>query len=418
MDIENSYCVFILNHNVAMFYIDNAPCLPGLVSQSHSTRSRHNDGHRLRLLLPRGVCKIMNRSRVSAGFMVAAVAALASLSLLCSQTQQTMSEPSRLLSTYNRYIPLSEDHPLPKYNQSSIELMRHMMPTLEAMLLVFDGQTFRAYCVGERSKMLSFRYVRLIPLMVDALRSNDPERFAPGQPVFQMVWTVADFLRTKCVNVGVECPYTNDFPPIASYATMHRDKSVLPTAQAFPNVHYIKCLYGWRLQGGQTCTWQEVDKSPHWEDLTPTVVWRGTDFEEFITTYDRYKNTNDGWLRKEFTPHKMAKMSKTEIIDKLMNHWNDISPRWRAAALTLKTKGSASDKPLWIDTMFTGHFNEQLHNAFAERGLAVSEDAPMDGKAMSKYRYQIDYGGGKLWDKLHSLSDYRSFANMHQSVHT
>lgn len=287
----------------------------------------------------------------------------------------------------------SSDGPLQKYTQASIESLRSKMPTLEFMVLVFDGQVFRTYSTGHANRF-SFRYVRAIPLMVHALRTSSPERFKPGQPVFQLVFTTADFLNTQCVNSWASCGYTKDFPPIISFSTMHRDESILPTAKAFPNPHYITCLYGWKIAGENTCKWQEVDKTLQWDNLTPTVLWRGSDFMQFINPYDEYKNTNNGWMQKTFTPAKMKGMSKNEIIDLLLKNWSDLSPRWRSAALTLKTKVDEYNPPFWIDSMFTGSSNEKLHEHFMERGLQVSETKLMDAKEMSKARYQIDYGGG------------------------
>lgn len=229
--------------------------------------------------------------------------------------------------------------------------------------------------------------------MVHALKTNFPKRFKPGQPVFQMVWTTGDYLKTKCVNKDAKCEHTKKFPPIVSFSTMHRDESVLPTVKAFPNPHYITCLYHWKLLDERTCRWEAVDKSPKWEDLTPTIIWRGSDFRQFLVVYDEYKNSVNGWLEKTFTENKMANSTQTEIIDTLVEHWSDLSPRWRAAALTLKTQASGAPAPQWIDTRFTGASNEGLHKRFKEHGLDVSGQ-PMDAPAMSKFKYQIDYGGG------------------------
>lgn len=321
--------------------------------------------------------------------MAALVAVGAYFELFESESYQFLRSTNRLL------MQLYPDPQIPKYNQDSIEILEQTMPDLESMLLAFDGNTFRAYSLGKK-KELSFRYAKAIPLMVHALKTSFPQRFRSGQPVFQMVWTMGDYLRTTCVNKGRPCPHVSDLPPIVSYSAVHRDGTVLPTAKAFPNHHYISCMYDWKLLGTRTCRWQEVDTTLSWEELVPSIAWRGSDVSEFVAVYDAYKNINDSWMEESFTRAKLADMTATEIVDMLVEHWNDLSPRWRAVALTLKAKLSLATAPYWIDAMFTGSSNDKLHEIFADHELNLVDPTPADAKTMSKARYQIDLGGGKF----------------------
>lgn len=333
----------------------------------------------------------MSRSKllVVVVLVVVALSAYFDASVLNTETQQL------LRSSVARELSISPDQPLAMYNQSSIEYLHNFLPRVRTMLIVFDGQTFKAFHLGE-NKNLSFRYVTAIPLMVHALKTTFPDRFKPGSPVFQVLWSIDDVLDTQCVNKGVDCPQTKFFPPLISFSTMHRDESVIPTAKAFPQPHFITCLYNWKIRGINKCQWQEVDKTLKWEDLTPTILWRGSDFGSFAQHYDEFKMVSTHWMRKLYTPEKLATMTKLGAIDDLLsNHWRELTPRWRAAALTLKAKVTNPDKPhYWIDAMFTGKQEEDLHTVFADRGLQVTDPKEMDAMEMSKARYQIDFGGG------------------------
>ena len=110
------------------------------------------------------------------------------------------------ISVFKRYTLLEEEGRrglvlkqgiIKNYGQSEIDSFYYNMKRVEPMLLVFDGQTFKAYTFGPK---MTFRYVKIIPLMVHALETNLPERFQPGQPIFQMIFSTADLLATECVN--------------------------------------------------------------------------------------------------------------------------------------------------------------------------------------------------------------------------
>ena len=110
---------------------------------------------------------------------------------------------------------------LPAYDQKGIESLAYNLRTSWPLLFVFDGHHFKAYLLGHWK--MSFRYVKLIPLLVHALRTYHPERFQPGQPVFQMVFCVSDYLMTDCANDPDLCPVNKFFPPIVSFSSVFRD---------------------------------------------------------------------------------------------------------------------------------------------------------------------------------------------------
>ncbi|KAI2509396.1 Glycosyl transferase family 90 [Fragilaria crotonensis] len=315
-----------------------------------------------------------------------------------SQSQQhgrKDKSPTRNLTRSDNEI--EEEEVIRPYNQIDIQSLRYNMKDIYPMLLVFNGSRFEAYTLGH--EQVGRRYTKLVPLLVHALQTNNPERFQPGQPVFQMVFTVSDFLLTECANEFADCPINKFLPPIISFSSVYRDKSILPTAKSFPNPDFSGCMYEWKIQNKAGCTWPSVNKSLGWEDLEDQLVWRGSDHRFFLPSFDEYGKMDVEWLEKVFTREALANMTDNDVVSRLFHHYSDLSPRWKAVALTLKSTIVEPESHHWINVLFTGTSEQELHALFAERGTPVTDKEPMSSVEMSRYRYQIDLagGGGTTW---------------------
>jgi hypothetical protein len=286
---------------------------------------------------------------------------------------------------------------LQKYDQSSIERLQHDTPQLYSFhtsLLVFDGNDFLSYDLG--NKKPTSRSVKLIPLLVHALKTNFPDRFQPGQPVFQLPWTASDFLSTVCVNDDQQeqCnDRTKELPPIVNFGSMYKDDHILPTSKGFPNPYMLECLYLYQFDGVSTCHWADVDQSLAWDDLIPTIIWRGTDFRHFTHSYKEHSEYYKPWIQEVFNKEFVATTNKSDVVDQFFQHFHHITPRWRVVVLSLRTKLLGGHN--WIDCMFTGSWEKEDHVIFAEKDIPVADTQHMSEFEMSKYRYQIDLGGGK-----------------------
>jgi hypothetical protein len=322
-------------------------------------------------------------------FIIASFAGLLSISLFERYTlvEEGVAE-GRRASVLERNLKA-----IPPYTQIDIQSFWCNMKIAEPMLLVFDGNVFKTYTMGRE---MTFRYVKLIPLMVHALETNHPARFQPGQPVFQMIFSVSDFMFTICVNKLGGCPIQKSFPPIVSFSSVHRDETILPTARSFPNPVFSGCMYAWKLDNKGGCQWPEVDTSIQWDDLINSIVWRGSDHGFFLQSYEKYKSMSNKWLKAElFTDDALATITKMDTLNKILDHYDELSPRWKAVAMTLKTNIQDPTSHHWINAMFTGDSVLELHTGLYERGIHVSEGWPMSLWTMSRYKYQIDLGGGK-----------------------
>ena len=287
-----------------------------------------------------------------------------------------------------------EEEIVPPYNQNDIQSLRYNLKDIDPMLLVFTGSQFQAYTLGHNKARR--RYTKLVPLLVHALETNQPERFQPGQPVFQMVFTVSDFLLTECANEFADCPINKYLPPIISFSSVYRDKSIVPTAKSFPNPDFSDCMYEWKLQGKAGCSWPSVDQSLQWEDLENQLVWRGSDHRFFLHSLDEYGKMDVEWLEKMFTSETLANMTDSDVVSRLFHHYSDLSPRWKAVALTLKSTIVEPESHHWINVLFTGSSEQELHALFAKRGTPVTDKQPMNAEVMSRFKYQIDLAGGTL----------------------
>ena len=322
-------------------------------------------------------------------FIILVSVGLMKISLL---TQQ-MSYPRRNLTI--KTLSKIQRATVPPYTQRDIQSLLYNVGDPELMLLVFNGNKFQAYALGHWT--LSFRYVKLIPLMVHALRTNHPQRFQPDKPVFQLVFSVADSIRTICANHPDRCPFAKLYPPIVSFPTAYRDDDVLPTAKAFPNPVFGGCIYDRIVKRRPECKWQAVDQSLKFEELRNQLIWRGSDYS-VLSWMDEYRYMNTDWMKRDFTDDALAAMTPKDAIDKIMNRFWFLTPRWKVVALTLKESITSNDiKNLsWINALFTGDPEAELHSRFEKAGISVLDNQSMDTVTMSKYKYQIDLAGGKL----------------------
>jgi hypothetical protein len=285
-----------------------------------------------------------------------------------------------------------EDEVIRPYDQGDIHSLRYNMKDVNPMLLIFDGHKFKVFTLGHEH--IDNRHVKLVPLLVHALETNHPERFKPGQPVFQLVFTASDFLLTECANEFTDCPVNKFLPPIISFSSVYRDKSIFPTAKSFPNPDFSGCMFDWKVTNSSGCQWPEVDHSYQWDDLENQIVWRGSDHPFFLPSFDEYGKMDVRWLEQMFTREALANMTERDVESRLFHHYSDLSPRWKAVALSLKSTISETGSHRWINVMFTGEAEKELHTRFAERGMHVSDDQLMSPLSMSRYKYQIDLAGG------------------------
>jgi len=106
-----------------------------------------------------------------------------------------------------------------------------------------------------------------------------------------------------------------------------------------------------------------------------------------------------------------SKLSKEEMADFLLDHFDILTPRWRGIALSLKAKLDAQETNAlpWIDAKFyvdeelPDHlraFNKPLY-AFMDAGNDLMTTEFMREEVQVNYKYLIDFGGGggTTWER-------------------
>jgi hypothetical protein len=276
------------------------------------------------------------------------------------------------------------------YDQYSIQTL-YFLKGIDAVLIAFNGTVFKTYTLGHQN--LDSRYVRILILVVDALQRYQHSRFQPGRPVFQMVLSFSGFLKTTCADEDVECPISTSLPPIISFSSVYQDKRILPTAKSFPNPEFSSCMYEWKIENDPYCLWIDIDQSLDWEDLKNQIIWRGSD-QPMFPSLKNYMFMNTDWMNYEFSESNLNNMNKDSIVSTLLNHFNQLSPRWKAVVLSHKYFTIHRDSEYWINASFVGETNKEFHLRLAQKGLNLNSNQTLSDRALSRYKYHIDLAGG------------------------
>jgi hypothetical protein len=314
------------------------------------------------------------------------------VSLLTKQSHSLTTRKKTLLSR-NLQVSIADD--VKPYSQDDIMKTIPYFQQFPARLLVFDGEKFQVFGVDHigneyfATMKITYRYIDSIPMLVHALVTNFPDRFKPGMPPFELLFSDADSPHTKCSTM--KCP-ADKFAPVIVFGSTPKDDSVYPTFRSFPNPIFMHCLYQYKIYGHEACDWpQKVKKDIPWENLIDTIVWRGMDWP-FLYYHDkkfRFEGATDIQARlasPEWKSGGTAVILK-ELSEKMSKN---LTPRWRGAILSALAAG---DSTPWIDTKFTGGMNTGIHASLGKLGIVISGDR-IEPEDMSYYKYQIDYGGG------------------------
>ena len=184
----------------------------------------------------------------------------------------------------------SQTTPIRPYDYTDIEKSASLFVGYYARILMFDGKDFSMYNIRDKkitivNSAYGGRALRPIPLLVGALKSNFPERFTEGQPPFQVMYTDGDAINFgECTSHPQKCDM-NHMPPLLAHGSVPKAVPDFPFVKAFPNWFYGDCIYNWKIQGeegpcksffpGREGSLAEAEPQT-WEDLIPTIVWRGS----------------------------------------------------------------------------------------------------------------------------------------------
>ena len=264
---------------------------------------------------------------------------------------------------------------------------------------------------------------------------------------FQVLFSALDYPNVKtCLHKPQSCK-SEEFAPIFHFGSVPRNPSLLPTVKGMPLITYIRCM----MDGNQcqVAKIPEGENVPEWDDLIPQILWRGTDYGENLIVPVVNSNMSHSTSLKVFPPpfyntallnlvsfhflyffcsaflHAFnlnlksgkdlkvdpSKLSKDQMADFLLDHFDILSPRWRGIALSLKASLEAQETNSlpWIDAKFyvdedlpdhLRKFNKPLYD-FMDAGNDLMTTEYMREEEQMHYKYLIDFGGGggTTWER-------------------
>ena len=283
-----------------------------------------------------------------------------------------------LVGTRSVEYPIPDTKVKPYDNLGVIETQKqleYLQP-----LLIFDGSdnTFKSFVANQdNSRRISVPY-----LITYGLRRFFPERFQKGKPSFQVMFDTTDKIPSTCVvNKEDEKCHTDEWAPYLFFGTVTKDEAAFPSVKAFPTPSFLSCFLN--LDCG---IFAIQENPPTWDDLIPTIIWRGSDHGFFHTH------------RAMFFGVDVPRLDKETATKQLMEHWDEMTPRWRGVMLSMF---ASQEEVPWIDVKFPmsqeklddcRYISYCSYNKKFEFEFATSHY--MGEEEQIKYKYHIDLGGG------------------------
>lgn len=247
---------------------------------------------------------------------------------------------------------------------------------------------------------------------------------------------------TSCVD------HPEEVAPILQFGSVFQNPNVIPNMIAMPNPqkNHLHCLDEWteeleRYQKEEEAAMAAVELPrvcPYyrprnernalglvygetigiasWEELIPTVVWRGTDFPGYLHHVRDFRQPDfeRDVAKKLVTSGKVDDDTAEAAVDAMREVYDYLIPRWKGVVLTAEAELEARKKqqqqqqskeePVvpWADIKFadcihdkskTPAMNVDYYQQFMNVGIPAAGPS-MSLEELAKYRYHIDIGGG------------------------
>ncbi|KAL7496598.1 hypothetical protein ACHAWT_009274 [Skeletonema menzelii] len=304
--------------------------------------------------------------------------------------------------------------PLPQYDLSSAVQAANMYSSRFA-LLRYDPSTdrFVGYYSNKQPWVSGCRKlaeaVRITTIM---LRDIFPQRFTKDSPELVMAISGGDYPAVDTTKYG-SCVFKNEEAPC--------DESLLLQAPIlhfgsvfnhplFPNMigmpmptSHTNCFVNWLTQNRQPCNLFRPIPSENtlpWDELTPQLVWRGTDFRFLSFQNDLERPSFEKYVEGKANPNANLNKSATTI---LRQNIQKLIPRWKGVVFTAEAEIEATrtKTPAKINIKFADVAEGGKHPAIGAKEYKKWEEIgfPVAGEHMnedvlSKFKYHIDIGGG------------------------
>lgn len=293
-------------------------------------------------------------------------------------------------------------------------------------IVIYDPEedTFIAYYSRSHKWVASVaKLINSFKILANSLRLMFPERFK-SEKEFVIAISSGDYPAVsmmECIRHD-KLPCVSDelnVAPIFHFGSVFTE-NIVPSmiAMPMPQGNHLSCYHRW-TQHGVLCN-EYLPRglsNPNglvfgdtvgltWDDLIPSLVWRGTDFS-YLT---KMKPT----LRKpDFEKDVKDKMNrrleeKESALRAIKKSYNSLIPRWKGVVWTaqaeLEARKSEEGSVPWANIKFAGCMHEgqkakvgdvEYYQQFDAIGIpAVGEGMSLE--ELARYKYHIDLGGGGM----------------------
>lgn len=258
--------------------------------------------------------------------------------------------------------------PLAPYTLVNVlETMTHFHDTFAVMVYDPPSDKFVAHYSNDMRWISScHKLLTSLKIAANSLRTLFPDRFNPDQPEFAMAISSADFPGigwNSCLRQGRTDCYVNDegeqlaFAPVLHFGSVFRSP-IFPSliAMPMPQLNQLSCYHFWTLHK-QICNYYlpRSPTNPHglvfgetiglrWNDLTPQVVWRGTDFSYLHKMEPHLRTPNfemDVASQIDLSGRVNKKTAATQAMRAV---YDELIPRWKGVVWTAEAHREAEER--------------------------------------------------------------------------
>jgi len=341
-----------------------------------------------------------------------------------------------------------------------------VLPTFEAVfgVVIYDPSTDKFilhYSNNMRWKGGCHKLVGSFQKLAHSLRTMFPERFATGsgQPELALAIASGDYPEVNlgsassfatirrnrnCFIEGASACVPSDLAPVLQFGSAFKSPKTFPSmiAMPMPQNNHVACFETYAAHQEICRMHLPRDKySPQglvfeetvgvgWDDLIPSVVWRGTDFSYLHRFYPRLRQPDfemDIGSKLEMLRSKLSQPPATHLTT-IMPHdnvkvaatlamrevYDQLIPRWRSVIWTAEAEREAEEKQKalpkdskdvvvpWANMKFASAMHAGFktptskipyYQEFEEHGIPAGGEG-MSLETLARYKYHIDIGGG------------------------
>ena len=231
------------------------------------------------------------------------------------------------------------------------------------------------------------------------LRASFPDRFTPDSSELVLAIEAGDYPdvmpHRPCVAKNKNAPCFNSLlsaAPILAFGSVFSNP-LFPNMMGFPMPgEHLTCMLRWATRK-EVCPFFHINpewSTYAWEELTPQLVWRGTDFN-FISIQKAHERPQFEKYYQEETDSNVDPMEATTEV--LKQNFSKLLPRWQGAVLTADAEIEARRTNTMPKLNMKFPHGKLKAKGWEEAGFPGIGDRIEKGE-LAKFKYHIDFGGG------------------------